>query len=289
MGTYTKSRSPALEDGELPIAAVMRRLLTGYAVCFNRRHRRHGHLFQNRYKSILCEEDPYLLELVRYIHLNPLRAGIIEEPEALDTFPYCGHSALMGKTEYGFQDVNYVLNLFDEKPAEARRRYLEFVRKGIPEGRRHDLTGGGLVRSAGGWATLKSMRRSEDRMKGDERILGRGDFVESVLKSAQENLEQRHVLRDRGYDFEWLLSRVTDICGLTPRELLTGGKQRKTVTAQSVLCYWGTWELGMTAIGISKCLKIAASTVSESVARGQRIVKEQGLKLPDDGVGSSVP
>jgi putative transposase len=225
------------------------------------------------------------LELVRYIHLNPLRAGIVEEPEALGAFPYCGHSALMGKTEYGFQDVNYVLNLFDEKPAEARRRYLEFVRKGIPEGRRHDLTGGGLVRSAGGWTMLNSMRRSEDRMKGDERILGRGDFVESVLKSAQENLERRHVLRARGYDFEWLLSRVTDICGLTPRELLTGGKQRKTVTARSVLCYWGTRELGMTAIGISKYLNIAASTVSESVARGQRIIKEQGLKLLDDGVG----
>lgn len=97
-----------LRTGALPIATVMRRLLTGYAVSFNLRHRRHGHLFQNRYKSILCEEDPYLLELVRYIHLNPLRAGIVEEPKSLDTFSYCGHCALMGKAEYGFQDVNYV-------------------------------------------------------------------------------------------------------------------------------------------------------------------------------------
>ena len=65
-----------LKTGNTPIATVMRRLLTGYAVGFNHRHRRYGRLFQNRYKSILCQADPYLLELVRYIHLNPLRAGI---------------------------------------------------------------------------------------------------------------------------------------------------------------------------------------------------------------------
>ena len=68
-----------LRTGTVPIATVMQRLLTGYAVRFNRRHRRHGHLFQNRYKSILCQEDSYLLESVRYIHLNPLRSRRVRE------------------------------------------------------------------------------------------------------------------------------------------------------------------------------------------------------------------
>ena len=90
-----------LRTGTAPIATLMRRLLTGYAVSFNRRHRRQGHLFQNRYKSILCQEDLYLKELVRYIHLNPLRAGIVGELKELAAFPYCGHRALMGKTERG--------------------------------------------------------------------------------------------------------------------------------------------------------------------------------------------
>ena len=67
-----------LRTGQTPLSTVMRRLLTGYAVSYNRRHRRHGHLFQNRYKSILCQEDNYLLELVRYIHLNSLRAKIVK-------------------------------------------------------------------------------------------------------------------------------------------------------------------------------------------------------------------
>jgi REP element-mobilizing transposase RayT len=73
-----------LRTGRTPIATVMRRLLTGYAVSHNRRHRRHGHLFQNRYKSILCQEDIYLLELVRYIHLNPIRAKLVSDIKALD-------------------------------------------------------------------------------------------------------------------------------------------------------------------------------------------------------------
>ena len=73
-----------LKTGCAPIATVMRRLLTGYAGYYNRRHRRCGHLFQNRYKSILCQEDSYLKELVRYIHLNPLRAGLVDSLKSLD-------------------------------------------------------------------------------------------------------------------------------------------------------------------------------------------------------------
>ena len=172
-----------LRTGAAPIATAMRRLLTDYAVSFNRRHRRQGHLFQNRYKSILCQEDLYLKELVRYIHLNPLRAGIVGELKELAAYLYCGHRALMGKTEPGFQDADYILNLFGGKIPQARRRYLEFVKKGVAAGRRADLIGGGLVRSAGGWCALRAMRKAESRMKGDERILGQGGFCRDRIKS----------------------------------------------------------------------------------------------------------
>ena len=70
-----------LQTGNTAISTVMRRLLTGYAVSFNKRHERQGRLFQNRYKSILCQQEPYLLELVRYIHLNPLRGRRCQGPE----------------------------------------------------------------------------------------------------------------------------------------------------------------------------------------------------------------
>jgi len=86
-----------LRTGQTPLSKVMRRLMTGYAVTFNKRHKRSGHLFQNRYKSIVCEKDPYLLELIRYIHLNPLRAGLVKDLKELDRYPWAGHSAILGK------------------------------------------------------------------------------------------------------------------------------------------------------------------------------------------------
>jgi hypothetical protein len=224
------------------------------------------------------------LELVRYIHLNPLRAVIVEELKVLDSYPYCGHSALMGKAEHDFQDVDYILNLFGGNIPEARRLYLEFVKKGVTAGRRPELTGGGVVRSAGGWSALSTMRKGDSRMKGDERILGQGDFVETVLKTAQEKLDQKSMIQSLGYDFEWLVNRVTGLFGLTFKELLTGGKQRRTVQARSVLCYWGTRELGMSAVGISKKLNIAPSTASESVSRGRQTVEDQGLKLLEEDI-----
>ena len=86
--------------------------MTGYVVNYNRRHKRYGHLFQNRYKSILCEDDPYLLELTRYIHLNPLRAGIVKGIKSLNTYKWCGHSVIMGNVERKWQDTDTVLAYF---------------------------------------------------------------------------------------------------------------------------------------------------------------------------------
>jgi len=86
-----------MRTGPTPLSKVMRRLMTGYAVTFNKRHKRSGHLFQNRYKSIVCEEDPYLLNLIRYIHLNPLRAGLVKDLRELDKFPWTGHSTILGR------------------------------------------------------------------------------------------------------------------------------------------------------------------------------------------------
>ena len=99
-------------------------------MAFNRRHRRHGHLFQNRYKSILCQEDTYLLELTRYIHLNPLRAGIVKDLSVLDPYLSSGHSVLMGHQRIQCQEDDKILGMFARYKAIARRKYREFVEKG---------------------------------------------------------------------------------------------------------------------------------------------------------------
>ena len=156
-----------LRTGKVPVATVMRRLLTGHAIAYNRRHRRQGHLFQNRYKSILCQEDAYLLELVRYIHLNPLRAGLVDDLKQLDKYPFSGHGVLMGKHKQSWQNNDGVLSLFDKRVGSARRAYRAFVSKGMDQGRREDLTGGGLIRSTGGWAAVKELRKAKVHVKSD--------------------------------------------------------------------------------------------------------------------------
>ena len=271
-----------LRSGQTPLATVMRRLLTGYAVSYNRRHRRHGHLFQNRYKSILCQEDTYLLELVRYIHLNPLRAKIVKSLKDSDEYPYSGHSALMGKIQREFQDTNYVLRLFGEKVPTARKAYRAYVDKGIAQGRRPELVGGGLIRSAGGWSLVKAMRHAKDHMKSDERILGDGEFAQSALDEARERLEERSRLKAQGYDLDKVTIRVSSELGIEPEQVWAPGKHPLTVKARSLLCYWAVRKLGFSATELSKKLGVSQPSVSISVKRGEKIAKTGQLELVEE-------
>jgi REP element-mobilizing transposase RayT len=268
-----------IKTGNVPIATVMRKLLTGYAVTFNGRHRRVGHLFQNRYKSILCQEDSYLLELVRYIHLNPLRANLVNSMRKLDGFKYCGHSIMLGKKKNDWQDTNYVLKLFGKRVSSSRKHYREFVEKGVSMGRRSDLIGGGLIRSVGGWEALKAFNRLKIHIKGDERILGDSDFVESVLEEQNERLARRYHLQAQGIDFDSITDRVAKIFRLQPEQVLSSGKQPQRVKARSLLCYWAVKELEMSGADVAQKLKICNSAVSRSVVRGKKIAADLKCKL----------
>lgn len=240
-----------VKTGRVPVATLMRRLLTGYAVSFNRRHRRIGHLFQNRYKSILCQEDAYLLELVRYIHLNPIRAHVVENIETLDHYPYSGHSAVMGKVERQWQNVSEVLRLFGDRTGTARRRYRVFVEKGAMEGRRPELVGGGLIRSSGGWEAVKVKRRAKLFEKSDERILGNGDFVEMVLAASNEQMKRKYHLRAKGVDLETIAARVSELTDIDKSQIFLPGKERNRVKARSLFCYWAVRELGISMSELS--------------------------------------
>jgi putative transposase len=270
-----------LKTGSTPISTVMRRLLTGYAVSFNRRHRRYGHLFQNRYKSILCQEDTYLLELVRYIHLNPLRAGIVNDIKSLDKYRYCGHAVILKKRKHSWQNTEYVLSLFAEKVSLARRRYREFVKKGISHGKRPDLVGGGLIRSQGGWSAVKALRKAGAYMKGDERILGSGDFVEKTLAQAEESLKRKYRLKAEGYDFDKVVDRVSELMDLKRDEILSPGKYKKVVEARSVVCYWGMREVGISQEILAQKFSISQPAVSMAVKRGEALVKSNNFSLID--------
>jgi REP-associated tyrosine transposase len=274
-----------LRTGPTPLSTVMRRLMTGYAVTFNIRHRRSGHLFQNRYKSVVCEEDAYLLELTRYIHLNPLRAKLIEDLKTLDKYPWTGHSVLLGKRKNPLvpeippaigedkflaeKTVEDVLKYFGGTFKIARRRYREFVEKGIKHGRRTDLQGGGLVRSAGGDKRGLLGRKKGEREKGDERILGSGDFVSGVMKKTNELMDDRAKFTISLQD---LVSKVCSKFEIRFDELTSRRRKRNLSQARAVLCYLAVDKLGYSGENMARTLRISGRSVGACRDRGEKIL-----------------
>jgi REP element-mobilizing transposase RayT len=278
-----------LRTGNAPLAKVLQRLLSGYVGAFNRRHGRLGQLFYNRYKSILCQEETYLLELVRYIHLNPLRAGLVRNLEGLDAYPFCGHGALTGSQPNDWQETDWILALFGRRRTVARRAFMAFMEKGVTRGKRPELTGGGLIRSLGGWAAVKSLRETNVHLKGDERILGDSEFVHSVLQAGQERMGRRHRLEAAGIDIEKAIERAACIFETDADRIRKPGKEPARVRARSVVCHWAVEELGMTTVAVSKVLGICPSAVTKAAARGRSIAGRWGVQLLESAKFSPVP
>jgi len=185
----------------------------------------------------------------------------------------------MGKMLADWQDTSYVLKLFDDQLANGRRRYHDFVITGLDEGRKPELTGGGLIRSLGGWSAVKSMRKEGALQKGDERILGEGEFVENALSQAREAFEEKYALKARGIKIEQVVERVAEIVGMPASDVWLSGKQPKRVLARDLICYWATSRLGITQAWLSKKFRMSQSAVSHSVERGCNVVIQKNYTL----------
>ena len=254
-----------LRSGASGLPTFMRRLLTGYAITFNKRHNRSGHLFQNRYKSIICEEDPYFLELVRYIHLNPLRSRVVRTINELDAYPWSGHRSLLGRASVPWQDGDSVLIRFGQKEKAARTAYRRFMEKGVSQGHRPELTGGGLVRSLGGMQQVLERRNKKDRVATDERILGAGDFVKKLIEKAKEN----RTYLSRSERIEKMEQFINERCrerGIRVEALTGGSKAGMIPKLRSDLAVLLVNELGISYAEIARRLGISTPRVSKIIA-----------------------
>jgi REP element-mobilizing transposase RayT len=256
-----------LRSGPAGLPKYMRRLLTGHAVTYNRRHRRHGHLFQNRYKSIVCDEDSYFQELVRYIHLNPLRAKQVKDIDFLDRYPWSGHSALMGKIRRPWQDCDHVLSWFGKYRSGARGAYRQFIKGGIAQGRRPELVGGGLIRSLGGWSAVLSLRRSDSRPLSDERILGSAKFVERVLREAEPGTRQQFASLSRGKELQRIIATKCRQEGISIEELRMGSRRGRISDVRTELAWQMAGELGIPLAEIARRLGVSTSAISKALLR----------------------
>jgi len=311
-----------LRTGATPLSKVMRRLMTGYAVTFNKRHRRSGHLFQNRYKSIVCEEDPYLLELVRYIHLNPLRAGMVKDLRELDKYPWTGHSTILGRRKNPLmpnketknspsargglvsdsfvrklaekqknpnnpvnpvqtqkalteKTVEDVLGHFGDTVKVSRRRYRQFVKNGVDQGKRPELQGGGLVRSAGGNKAGLLGRKKEEREKGDERILGSGEFVGNILADS-EKIEGYKFLRK--VSLSELVEKVSTYLDADKDEVISGNRRQKNCHARDLISFVAAKSMGYKFNDIAEILGIHPVTAGRCAEKGRKLIdNDEGI------------
>lgn len=245
-------------EEDVHLANLMQRLMTGYAVNFNKYHKRKGHLFQNRYKSIVVEEDQYFLELVRYIHLNPVRAGIVSSVGKLNAYQFTGHAVLIGKRRFPVQNTDEVLLRFSDQRSAATKLYSEFIAEGFGQGVREELRGGGLIRSSGGVAGVLA-RGHEEREAADERILGLGNFVETILKAS--DLSKMH----NTSTVEDILVDVATRGGVTREQIIGPDRTRRVSKVRREFYLRAEEEAGTTAALLGRMTGRAHVSVSRAI------------------------
>jgi ribosome-binding protein aMBF1 (putative translation factor) len=219
-----------------PISQIMQRVLTGYSQYHNRKYKKTGHVFQGRYKSILCESDRYLGELVRYIHLNPVRAGIVSRPEE---YEYSGHRAYVGMDRTGLVDTEPVLRHF----GGTKRRAVEVYRRFVD-------------------AAVGHKSQDEYYRAAEGRLLGSEEFLEEVKHRVGEYRSTRELPTETS--IEELLRLAARSSGLSREELCSRSKHRRTVAVREAVIVVGR-ERGMRNRELAQALGIDPSAVTRRI------------------------
>lgn len=204
-----------LETGAVPLSRTMQTLQFTYSQYYNRRYNKTGHVFQGRYQAILCDRDAYLLELVRYLHLNPAR---IRTPLNPWTYPWSSHQAYLGRPSAVPVSTAPVLAQFHRQLRPARQAYRQFVRDGLAHGHQDRF-----------YETV------------DQRLLGDEHFLKDVDR--QTAASRQVSVRPPRVAFGTLLTAVAQVYAVPPRALLAPNRQRALVPARALLVYvareWG--------------------------------------------------
>lgn len=256
-----------LKTGDKPLSLLMRRLLTGHAISFNQRHNRNGHLFQNRYKSIACQDDVYLLQLIRYIHLNPLKALLVKSIRELDNYPHSSHQILIGNKKLSWHKADDTLFYFGKSIATAKNIYLRFLNEGLENP--IDLERGGPQTSSGLMENL-----SKENLVFDERILGDSAFVDKLLQiELFKDKIQPHVKMT----VEELIKQVSCVLKITSSDLKGSKRTKASTEARAAISFLGVEYFGLKGAAIAKELKVSKACVSRLIPRGRAIVESKEL------------
>ncbi|MDD3927528.1 MAG: hypothetical protein PHT33_12810, partial [bacterium] len=241
------------------LSTYMRRLLTGYAVAYNLRHKRHGHLFQNRYKSIVCEEDVYFQELVRYIHLNPLRAGQVKSLSELNGYPWCGHAVLAGQMDYQWQDKAYVLAVFGSIQSKAVEAYQRYMQEGI------SISEGGPLEPERAEFDMENI--DSKAVNGNERIMGSPEFIERIISEADEHTKQCINSEEHFLQVELEVKSTCKQNGISIKELKSGSRRGPVSRTRGELAYRLVEDYGVSITEAGRQLGVSTSGISRILSR----------------------
>ena len=256
--------------------------MTGYAIAFNRKKKRAGHLFQNRFGSTIVDDEEYFLRLVRYVHLNPLWAGMVRNLSALAWYRWTGHSVLMGNSKREFQVVDDVLGRFAGRAGPARRALVDFMGTNDAIKDKKIFEGGGLIRSMGGAREMASARQRNEKQMYDERVLGDGDFVESVLRQIEGDDQPLNLdKKDSEARLAKLLTRASELTKIQLEELINGSRRRQVVRVREVISFLAVRRLGLSGAKVARVLGVRAQSTRRSVERGVESLKKLGLEERD--------
>ena len=242
-----------LPDGgtrAVPLARVMARLGTGHALEFNRRHRRSGHLYQNRYKAKPVDSEDSFRRVLRYIHLNPLAAGMVPSLDALARWPWTGHAALLGHRDCPFLDARAVLRRFADDPAEARREYALWM------AREEDADAAPEPPPAG---PLPVQGAPEDLL----------DPTRLDPTDAQE------ALRRAGWDLARVIALVCCRIGVDPAALQEGRRLAPVARAREAVAWLAVRRLGIRQVEVARATGVSGqamtSMLNRAAARGAEL------------------
>jgi len=256
----------AIQTGKTSLSGFMRQLLTGYAVNYNNRHKRRGYLFQNRYKSIVCNHDEYLLPLIRYIHLNPVKAKMITYGR-LKNYKWTGHKELMEGTEKGLIERDEVLGFFGRAEGKAKSAYEEFVKEGLNID--EDFMSGGLIRSMGG---IKAVLMCDEKQMYDERILGNSEFVNNILEQLEQIDEKKRYFKD----LSDLIKKLGKYYEVSYEDILKT-RTKEVRDARIVLVYLANEYLGINVTSVGRLMGISQAAASMLRKKGRKLLKNSNL------------
>ncbi len=228
----------AIQVGEVPLSRIMQNLCFRYTRWINWRRNRTGHLFQGRFKAVLVDGDAYLLELTRYLHLNPVRAGMVPAPE---DYPWSGHRAYIGCETIPWLTTDWVLSQFAENSERARHAYRQFVDKGKEDGHLQEFQSGA---------------------DSDSRFLGNDDFIDKVLFYAEQKPKCR-------IDLAGVLAGVCQKYMIQEKDLAAPGKYRNLSEARAMAA-WLILETGVATLAdLSRYTGRDISTLSSAAKQLQ--------------------